>query len=389
MCVGLQLQEARADLIDLTPFRLSVIPIPIISTNPNEGNTYGLMPVFMLVERDTARTNSILAPSISYNDIIHTTATFRWFYYPSDHVTMTLVGSASSTVNRNAKFELNSLPTDERRVTHEVLVYPQRDIFQRFYGIGPQSWYGSESSFTKTGGYAVYRPGYNITKHINLGVRFEASRWFIERQGVPGLALARDRFEDVEGMGGSTVMGEGLSIKFDYRPEREFSEYGWFTEVRGSYVHGVQRSRDFARLRVEAKGMWKELDWLSGASRLVWMYTPGSKIPFYEQSSLGGEYIFRGYNAGRYYDKGAWEFELEQRIRLFQTNIFGVVADWRIDPFVAVGQVYHGLKESINHVRLAAGVGFRAWVRPNVLGRVDLASGGDGLKIYVELGLPY
>jgi hypothetical protein len=34
-------------------------------------------------------------------------------------------------------------------------------------------------------------------------------------------------------------------------------------------------------------------------------------------------------------------------------------------------------------------VGFRAFVHPNVLGRVDVASGGEGIKVYVELGYPY
>jgi hypothetical protein len=43
----------------------------------------------------------------------------------------------------------------------------------------------------------------------------------------------------------------------------------------------------------------------------------------------------------------------------------------------------------VRHASVAGGVGFRAWVRPNVVGRVDLGTGGDGLKIYVELGYPY
>jgi hypothetical protein len=34
------------------------------------------------------------------------------------------------------------------------------------------------------------------------------------------------------------------------------------------------------------------------------------------------------------------------------------------------------------------GLGFRAWVHPNILGRVDAAYGGEGLKFYVVLGYP-
>ena len=69
--------------------------------------------------------------------------------------------------------------------------------------------------------------------------------------------------------------------------------------------------------------------------------------------------------------------------------MYGVEADWRIDPFVSAGQVFGAFGEAFSHTRFAAGVGLRAFVRPNVLGRIDLAAGGEGLKVYVEIGYPY
>ena len=44
------------------------IPLPIYATLPNEGSTFGFMPVFLRVCEATGRTESILAPSVSYND---------------------------------------------------------------------------------------------------------------------------------------------------------------------------------------------------------------------------------------------------------------------------------------------------------------------------------
>jgi hypothetical protein len=66
-----------------------------------------------------------------------------------------------------------------------------------------------------------------------------------------------------------------------------------------------------------------------------------------------------------------------------------VTADWRLDPFVGLGQVFGATDRALSHPRVAAGVGFRALVRPNVLGRVDVATGGEGWKVYVEIGYPY
>jgi hemolysin activation/secretion protein len=115
----------------------------------------------------------------------------------------------------------------------------------------------------------------------------------------------------------------------------------------------------------------------------------GTDVPFYDQASLGGEDLFRGFQEDRFIDMGAWEVEAEQRVRLFQTHIFGVVTDWRFDPFVSVGQVYGEGAPPWSHVRVAGGAGLRAWIHPDILGRVDVAYGGEGVRAYVMLGYPY
>jgi hypothetical protein len=72
-----------------------------------------------------------------------------------------------------------------------------------------------------------------------------------------------------------------------------------------------------------------------------------------------------------------------------RTNIFGVDTDWRVDPFVVTGQVFGPFAEVLSRPQIAAGLGFRAFVHPNVLGRIDVAQGGEGFKVYVELGYPF
>jgi len=76
-------------------------------------------------------------------------------------------------------------------------------------------------------------------------------------------------------------------------------------------------------------------------------------------------------------------------VKLFRTHIFGVVADWRIDPFISVGQVYGDGTTPWSHVRASGGFGLRALIHPDILGRVDLAYGGEGVRVYVMLGYPY
>jgi hypothetical protein len=51
--------------------------------------------------------------------------------------------------------------------------------------------------------------------------------------------------------------------------------------------------------------------------------------------------------------------------------------------------VFDRAGDMVARPELAAGVGLRAFVHPNLVGRIDLASGGEGLKVYVEIGYPY
>src|SRR5262245_41786316 len=80
--------------------KTQLIPIPVYATLPNEGDTYGLMPVWITVD-GSARTRSIVAPSLTWNSTIGTTGTFRWYYYPTPTQTLLLTASASTHVNRS------------------------------------------------------------------------------------------------------------------------------------------------------------------------------------------------------------------------------------------------------------------------------------------------
>ncbi len=80
-------------------------------------------------------------------------------------------------------------------------------------------------------------------------------------------------------------------------------------------ITGVGR---FAQLGWTARGLVPELSFLQGAARVYWMQVFGTDVPFYDQASLGGEDLFRGFQEDRFIDMGAWEVEAEQRVTLFR-----------------------------------------------------------------------
>jgi outer membrane protein assembly factor BamA len=369
--------------------RTRLVPLPVFATLPNEGNTFGFMPVFLRVCDANNRTSSIIAPSVTWNDVIHWTGTFRWYHYPSDDKALTLIASLSTRINSGVLLQWRDLPIAPGAATTEVDLRWQRSVFYRFFGFGADTPESAETSYTRIRAHVFARRGLNIGGHWNAGASLLLHHDGVQDIGVPNLPLSPRVFPAAPGMGGSTILGQGLDLRYDTRRNAEFSEEGFFAGGEGVVVEGLSGSPAYLRGALRVRALHPELGWLSGAARLDWTVVSTPDAPFYDQSTLGGAFLLRGFTEDRFIDQNAWTIEFEQRIRLFQTHVYGVTADWRIDPFIAVGQVYRSLDHVFSTPRVAAGLGFRAWVRPNVVGRVDLAWAGEGLKIYVEIGLPY
>ena len=100
-------------------FSTRVVPLPIYATLPNEGDTYGFMPVFVRVCDEDERTRSIAAPSVTWNDVIHWTGTFRWYEYPSDEQSLTFIASLSTRINSGVFLQWKDLK--QNVITNRVI----------------------------------------------------------------------------------------------------------------------------------------------------------------------------------------------------------------------------------------------------------------------------
>ncbi len=367
-----------------------LVPLPVYATLPNEGNTFGLMPVFLRVCEHTERTQSIIAPSFTWNDVIHWTGSLRYYDYPSDTESFTLVASVSTRINSGLLVVWQDVPPEGGRFTTEITARFQRSAFYRFFGFGPGTRADDESSYTRVRAYLEARRGINLGGTWNLGLSASLRRDLAQPLGVPGLPISTRAFAGTPGMDGSSTAAVGLDVRYDTRPHGDYSETGVFAQALAGMVEGLSNSPAYLQGRAEVRALWREGARLGGSARAFWSGVSSPQAPFYLQSSLGGSFYLRGFTEDRFIDQAAWTVEFEQRVQLLQTRIYGVVADWRVDPFVAVGQVYgHDQRDPFSHPRISGGLGFRAFVHPNVLGRVDVAYGGEGIKVYVELGYPY
>jgi hemolysin activation/secretion protein len=118
--------------------------------------------------------------------------------------------------------------------------------------------------------------------------------------------------------------------------------------------------------------------------------TIGTDVPFFEQSSLGGQNNLRGYGGDRFIDKNLIAASVEERIHLARLKIAGVAADFEMAPFVDSGQVFNSYKDvSFKDYRVTPGIGFRGIVRPNVVGRIDYGYSKEGGAVFAGLDFPY
>ncbi len=375
-----------------------IIPLPMYSTVPNEGSTYGIMPVFFRTESsigfsDTAErtgaVHSITAPSLSWNSQAGVTGSFRYYRYLDPLRSWSLVISASTTINRTIWWTYDNLTHVPRAQTHDAVVMVRRNLFFRYFDLGPDTTSAGESSYTRTTATMNDRWGYNFTQFLNLGGYGELRGDRLEQHPIFGLPATQVLYPTAPGIDGAALARLGATLRFDTRQGGDYALQGLASEIAFYIAYGIGSGGLFAQTTWQTRAIIPELDSLQTAARLYWTQEwGGGNVPFYYRPSLGGELLLRGYPTDRFIAMGAWEVEVEQRIRFLQLHIFDVISDWRVDPFLSMGQVYNGA-DLFSHVRITGGIGLRAWVRPNVLGRVDLAVSDDGFHAYVVLGYPF
>ncbi|MGQ9919886.1 MAG: BamA/TamA family outer membrane protein [Desulfobacca sp.] len=373
----------------------TLFPLPVVGTDPNSGNDYGVLPVWVFPRADKA-IGMILAPSIIDNDFAGTSLAFRLLAYPAQNVHYRLIADPSTKIRSfyEAAYEKSAEEAGEWFYLAQF-VY-DCDIFPRFYGFGNNSLSSNQTSYT-------FR---SRTLFGSLGYRFAQSweiAWY-ERFNVTSLSdnhLANLRstvsvFPAVMQNRRDTASIHGISCSYDTRDYKEtptcgvlarlyaetslavlgsdssFDKVGF--EVRGFQPWDLQTRRSITAVQLQADFMTREL-----------------RTPFYRWPSLGGYRTNRGWGEWRWLDRNMVSFSLEQRFTVFQFHRFGVTTNFEVAPFVDVGKVFPTFRRfHFREVHAAAGLALRAVVRPQVVGHVEVGIGeGGNNAVFMGLGYPF
>jgi outer membrane translocation and assembly module TamA len=216
----------------------------------------------------------------------------------------------------------------------------------------------------------------------------------VERGAVRNVPFTGDVFTaaQVPGLDRFTTHAQRVSLIYSTLDTPTLSTFGGYARATiESSSRLLGSSADFRHYEVEMKGYIPlESARYVNVLRLMYSQTLGDQVPFLERSILGGETTLRGYGRNRFIDSSFLLCNLEERIRLFRWKIFDVTADWELAPFIDFGAVMESLdKAGARSFEFNPGLGGRAIVRPNIVGRLDVGFGKDGPAVFVGLGYPF
>ena len=373
--------------------KVVTVPLPVIASSPNEGITAGALSAFLIHNRRN-EINTLLAPQVNHNEYFGITSSLYGAFYPSSERSLELNISKSTIINEAYEAKLRDLSLWDQKGELNLSLFHVADGSSRFYGFNARTPAATETNYTNRETGFNLSVGYNIGKHFQLVVGDRLRYVAIRRGAVTKVPYTKDYFssDEVPGLNGFTSHTPRFSVIYSTLDQRDTPTFGGYTKI--SFEPSMKMlggAEDYRHYEVEAKGFipFDNARYIT-VFRFVYNQTLGNNVPFLEQSILGGENSLRGYGRNRFIDNSYFLCNIEERIRLFRWEIFDVTADWEIAPFIDMGAVMEALnKASGKNFEFNPGIGFRAIVRPNIVGRVDLGIGRDGPAIFVGLGYPF
>lgn len=373
--------------------KVVTIPLPVIASSPNEGITTGALTAFLLHNQKDEVT-TLLAPQVNYNENFGVTGTVYGAFYPSPLRSIEVNLAKSSHVNEDYEIKLRDQDLMDQKLELNAFIFAFRDGSARFFGFQSRSSTQNETNYADQEIGFTASVGYPVLPDTQLvfGERYKDVR--ISRGAVKKLPFLRDvsRFAEIPGADGFTAHAQMLSLVYSTVDNQVIPTTGIRAKASVEASLGaLGSSADYRHYEAELKGYYPLMDArFITVGRIGYNQTLGGDVPFLERSILGGESTLRGYGRNRFIDNSYLLCNLEERIRLFRWEVFGVRADWELAPFIDLGSVMKTLDEAdTKSFEFNPGIGFRAVVSPNIIGRVDVGFGKDGPAVFVGLGYPF
>ena len=369
-----------------------IFPIPSASSSKNDGSDAGLIVPILITDPD-GELKYLMAPMLIRNTIVGWRGTFNLFRYDTGGRTMQFIASLSEKIERKILFNYTDPAFSNGRYFLNFGGTFFKNATSRFFGLGQTTVEGNETNYTAREIRANWRFGVyaNEVTQVAVSQRF---RQVSLQEGATDLPFTGNVFPTVPGVQGETIIvGNRATFYYDTRNHLTTPTDGMAVTAYAELNVNARNDNHplYSRYELDIKKIFP-----SESKRAILVIradlqaTLGDQVPFFEQSSLGGQNNLRGYGVDRFIDKNLIAASIEERIHIARAKIAGVAADFEFAPFLDTGQVFNSFKDvSFKDYRMTPGIGFRGIVRPNVVGRIDYGFSKEGGAIFAGLDFPY
>lgn len=372
--------------------KVVTVPLPVIASSPNEGIILGGLTAFLLHNQQD-EVSTLVAPQVNYNKNFGVTGSLYGALYP--HPDHSWEFNLSRSANVNEDYEVRYI---DRALSGNIelnsFLYYFTDGSARFFGFQSTSAKENETNYANQEIGLTLSFASRLTEKIQFVFGERVRNVNIMPGAVQGIPFIRDTFtpQEVPGIEGFFTHAQKIGLLFSTLNSPTFPTSGRYARVAAEFSsEALGSDENYRHYEIELKSYIpiKEERYIT-IVRAAYNQTLGNNVPFLERSILGGESSLRGYGRNRFIDSSYLLINVEERIRLFRWEVFDVVADWEVAPFVDLGTVAESLlKTRSKNFEFNPGIGFRASVQPNIVGRVDVGFGNEGVAVFVGLGYPF
>jgi len=374
----------------------TIIPLPEVITDPNEGTTVGFLPV-TLITNEAKSIRSIIAPDVRYNDTLGVYPTFRFFDYPDAKQKYLIMGGKGT--KKGEYVEASYAGHDLRQGWLDLLASAvhEQDPFERFYGFGNDTPESNEANFTSTTELISVYFGVNFFESFQGFWRPRLRHRRVGRGGLDDVAQVRDPasgLSAVNGVSGATTVGQQFGLAYDTRDTYDIPTQGLFLNAAIEVIDkALGSTASFVRYDFEGKAyipLRPDKKYILALHSVLGYVQNAGKAPFYERNSVGGIRSLRAFGSNRFTDSHRFVFQSELRSNVYQRELFGVRGHLELAPFIDVGKVFHSSREfPLEDLHVVGGLGVRAVVAPQVVGYVDFGTSGGSPAVYTGIDYPF
>lgn len=378
----------------------TTIPLPAFVYNRNEGAWIGaLLPIFRANAQ--GHVEDIYAPLYLHNNLIGETFTFNYFGYRADTRQYHAIASYATKIERLIDLGYKDIAFGGGRYIVSLQANAGKSAFNRFYGFGNKASEHKESNYAMSDTNLKVGAGINLAHSLSLVATERARFVAIENGAVASLPQTRQAFPTAPGLDGASLWGQGLTFAYDSRDNQLTPLHGTDATLTAERLDNFEADNHahWWRVTAEARNFQPHFDDRAVlVTHALFDALPIDRkglalhgVPFYERPTLGGETTLRGFGRGRFVGNYALLVNVEERVSVARWSVMGNVVELELAPFLDCGRVEKYLTDRrvLSNLQYNPGLGVRVLARPNIAGRLDVASGRDGAAVFVGLDYPF